>query len=569
MLPTIKESTFNAQGFRFKRFGPETPVGYIEIYQCNVRILFNALLYFRKFPIHLTSVFEQEWHETLATNPSTLASCSLAPVNDQEFTFVYIRFPTASHQNVPLSRDKILNSGVGLLKLVKAGSACENNSKQAANGARSSCLPRETLADRGLKSAKEGKRAQAQRSRMRGSLTRGRCALGVHVQFSSKYQLSRAMRSILLATVRLRSITSRWNWGTQARAPLATDLQDADRKPRIDLLERERSRMQGSTEIAQAQAAKNKKTTEKHLVLWRGSNSELLKLSNRVHFSSGRPRTAAGLTSFDVGRTGEHLIELRTVKRAIFDAGPHPLEDQAAARAFPDAYVPLDVSFSPPSWPYSDPTAPSQSIAPAAAQAVLVKADASFSGDAQSVAAPATHAHEGGRHTPAMPLRSSSAAVAPREGRRRALRDPTSTPRQFSPPTPRRAHPLFSTSAPAQASTTAAAISKTFYLNTSPAHSVPLPSSASFTLEGEEDALVPTLRNALFDARILHVHVHGGPMLHRHRDTYPRLQWTAQTLLGLLPPLILLLRIVILVFSSISTATLLCLISGLNKRIDF
>ncbi|KAJ6478320.1 hypothetical protein C8R45DRAFT_1007031 [Mycena sanguinolenta] len=46
-------------------------------------------------------------------------------------------------------------------------------------------------------------------------------------------------------------------------------------------------------------------------------------------------------------------------------------------------------------------------------------------------------------------------------------------------------------------------------------------------------------------------------MLHRHRDTYPRLQWTTQTLLGLLPPLILLLllRIVILVFSSISTAT--------------
>ncbi|KAJ6460299.1 hypothetical protein C8R45DRAFT_1221150 [Mycena sanguinolenta] len=87
------------------------------------------------------------------------------------------------------------------------------------------------------------------------------------------------------------------------------------------------------------------------------------------------------------------------------------------------------------------------------------------------------------------------------------------------------------------------------------AHPVPLPSSASFTLEGEEDALVPTLRNALLDARI--IHVHGGPMLHRHRDTYPRLQWTTQTLLDVLPPLILLLllRVVILVFSSISTAT--------------
>ncbi|KAJ6478310.1 hypothetical protein C8R45DRAFT_1101702 [Mycena sanguinolenta] len=119
-------------------------------------------------------------------------------------------------------------------------------------------------------------------------------------------------------------------------------------------------------------------------------------------------------------------------------------------------------------------------------------------------------------------------------------------------------HPatIFSSNAAARPPTHLDKRSCTFCLNKSLAHSVPLPSSASFTLEGEEDALVPTLRNALLDTGIIHVHVHGGPMLHRHRDTYPRLQWTTQTVLDLLPPLILLLlRIVILVSSSISTAT--------------
>ncbi|KAJ6478340.1 hypothetical protein C8R45DRAFT_934104 [Mycena sanguinolenta] len=200
---------------------------------------------------------------------------------------------------------------------------------------------------------------------------------------------------------------------------------------------------------------------------------------------------------------------------------------QAAARAFPapkaHAYVALDASFSVPSWPSSDSAAP---LLP------LKQADAA-----------GLHSSFG---LPPVPIAYTKADDAPRQcphARRplplrpeRWTTSPASTRDNFL--LQRRGAPTHSSRQALLRMPGELELSKLLLVNTSPAHSVPLPSSASFTLEGEEDALVPTLHNTLLYARILHVH------------------WTTQTLLDLLPPLILLLlRIVILVFSSISTAT--------------